>query len=131
MSELRDDPVFYGRVHTLVRQIPPGKVSTYGDVAAMVGGGSDGRAVGLAMAALGPDNADVPWQRVISRDGTISTRGLRQSELLEAEGVTFDAQGRVTMARHRWAGPDAAWCAANRYTPLPPRPPEPEQLELF
>lgn len=123
-------PDLYERIYLVARQIPAGAVSSYGDIAAIVGGGCDGRAVGSALGELGPREAEVPWQRVVSRDGTISTRGLAQRQLLEAEGVAFDAQGRAIMARHRWRGPDAAWCAANRCTPLPPRD-EPEQLALF
>lgn len=128
MSEL-DLPELFARVQLVVRQIPAGAVSSYGDVAAVVGGGCDGRLVGQALAAIGA--AEVPWQRVVSRDGTISTRGLRQRELLEAEGVAFDAQGRAVMARHRWRGPDAEWAAAHRAHTLPPRPDEPEQLTLL
>jgi len=124
-------PELFARVHLVVAQIPPGAVSSYGDVAAIVGGGCDGRLVGQALAALGEAAAHVPWQRVVSRDGTISTRGLRQRELLEAEGVAFDAQGRAVMARHRWPGPDPTWASAHRMAPLPPRPDEPEQLPLL
>lgn len=128
MSEL-NLPELFARVLLVVRQIPAGAVSSYGDVAAVVGGGCDGRLVGQALAAIG--GADVPWQRVVSRDGTISTRGLRQRELLEAEGVAFDAQGRAIMARHRWAGPAVEWAALHRFNALPPRPDEPEQLTLL
>ncbi len=123
-------PALYAQIYLVVRQIPPGEVSSYGDVAAIVGGGCDARTVGYALAELGPAEADVPWQRVVSRDGTISTRGLQQRQLLEAEGVAFDAQGRAIMARHRWRGPDPAWCAAHGCTPLPPRT-DAEQLGLF
>jgi methylated-DNA-protein-cysteine methyltransferase-like protein len=123
-------PVLYERIYLVVQQIPASAVSSYGDVAAIVGGGCDARTVGYAMAELGAREEEVPWQRVVSRDGTISTRGLLQRQLLEAEGVAFDGQGRAIMPRHRWRGPDAAWCAANGFTPLPPRD-EPEQLQLF
>jgi methylated-DNA-protein-cysteine methyltransferase-like protein len=123
-------PDLYERIYLVVRQIPAGAASSYGDVAAIVGGGCDARTVGNALAELGPREADVPWQRVVSRDGTISTRGLTQRQLLEAEGVSFDARGRANMPRHRWLGPDAEWCRANRCTPLPRRD-EPEQLELL
>ncbi|GAB4440819.1 MAG: O-6-alkylguanine-DNA--cysteine-protein methyltransferase [Chloroflexi bacterium OHK40] len=123
-------PALAARIYLAVRQIPPGQVSSYGDVAAVVGGGCDARSVGVALGALGPGEADVPWQRVVSRDGTISTRGLRQQELLAAEGVAFDSYGRVMMPRHRWRGPDAAWATANRMHTLPPRD-DAEQLELF
>ncbi|HMQ35284.1 MAG TPA: MGMT family protein [Chloroflexaceae bacterium] len=123
-------PALYARIYLVARQIPPGQVSSYGDVAAVVGGGCDARTVGYALAELGPAEDDVPWQRVVSRDGTISTRGLLQRQLLEAEGVAFDVQGRAIMPRHRWRGPDTAWCAEHGCTPLPPRD-DVEQLGLF
>lgn len=123
-------PELARRIYLVVRQIPAGAVSSYGDVAAIVGGGCDARAVGYALGDMGPDEADLPWQRVVSRDGTISTRGLLQRQLLEAEGVAFDGQGRANMPRHRWRGPDAAWCAEHGCTPLPPRD-DVEQLGLF
>lgn len=123
-------PELNERVYLVVRQIPAGAVSSYGDVAAILGGGIDARIVGYALGELGDQADAVPWQRVVSRDGTISTRGLHQREQLAAEGVAFDDAGRVIMARHRWRGPDAAWCAAHRCTPLPHRE-EPEQLGLF
>jgi methylated-DNA-protein-cysteine methyltransferase-like protein len=123
-------PPLYERIYLVVQQIPAGTASSYGDIAAIVGGGCDARTVGYALAELGPREADVPWQRVVSRDGTISTRGLLQRQLLQAEGVALDDEGRIIMPRHRWRGPDAAWCEANRCTPLPQRD-EPEQLSLF
>lgn len=123
-------PALYERIYLVVRQIPAGELSSYGDVAAVVGGGCDARTVGYALGDLGPRQAEVPWQRVVSRDGTISTRGLLQRQLLEGEGVAFDAQGRAILTRHRWRGPDPAWCAANGCVPLPPRD-DVEQLGLF
>jgi methylated-DNA-protein-cysteine methyltransferase-like protein len=77
--------------------------------------------------------AIVPWQRVINREGGISTRGARQRELLEAEGVGFDASGHVIMARFHWAGPSAEWAAAHRFNTLPPHKPgsDAEQLSFL
>lgn len=124
------DFALYERIYLVVEQVPSGVVATYGDIAAIVGGGCDARTVGYALGAIPANHADVPWQRIINREGGISTRGLAQRELLESEGVAFDAQGHVILARHRWAGPDAAWAAANRFTPLPPRD-DAEQLSLF
>lgn len=121
-GSLRDAPV-YERIYAVVRQIPAGKVTTYGQVAAMVGG-CTARMVGYAMAAL-PDGSDVPWQRVINRQGKVSPRssGLgsaRQRQLLEAEGVTFDAQHRVDFDQVGWSGPEWPWLEANGFHPLPP-----------
>ena len=84
------------RIYAVVARIPPGMVATYGDIAAIVGL-EDAREVGNALREL-PAGSDLPWQRVLSRDGTISTRGLRQRELLAAE-----------------------WAAAHGCRTLPPR----------
>jgi methylated-DNA-protein-cysteine methyltransferase related protein len=121
----------YEKIYLVVEQIPAGQVSSYGDIAEIVGGGIDARTVGYALGELGAQAAHVPWQRVVNREGAISTRGLEQRALLEAEGVAFDAHERIIMARHRWAGPGAEWAAANGCNVLPVRPAEPEQLSLF
>ena len=98
--------LFYERVHTLVRQIPPGNVVTYGQVAALLGSPRAARAVGYALRFL-PVGTDVPWHRVINHRGQISLRTpiespLLQRLLLEEEGVVFDAEGRVDLALYRW-----------------------------
>ena len=103
------DTPLYERIYSIVRQIPPGKVGTYGQVASLVGS-CTARMVGYALAAL-PYDTDVPWQRVINRMGGISPRsggagGALQRQLLEAEGVTFDEAGRVDFAVAGWPGPD-------------------------
>jgi len=99
----------YERIYNMVRQIPPGKVATYGQIAKIVDR-CTAHMVGYAMAAL-PPNTDVPWQRVINYKGEISRRsrgdgGLRQRKLLEAEGLQFDERGRVDLKKIRWAGLD-------------------------
>jgi len=125
------DLALYERIYQVVAQIPPAMVATYGDIATIVGGGCEARVVGYALGDLPPDRAgQVAWQRVVSRDGLISTRGLKQRQLLAAEGVAFDAHDRILMARHHWAGPDAAWAASNGFHLLPPRD-DAEQLSLF
>jgi methylated-DNA-protein-cysteine methyltransferase-like protein len=60
-----------------------------------------------------PTGSDIPWHRVINSQGRISIRanGLpdsRQRSLLEAEGVEFDALGRVDFQRFGWSRPDSA-----------------------
>jgi methylated-DNA-protein-cysteine methyltransferase-like protein len=95
----------FPRVYDFVRQVPRGKVTTYGDVAQLVGQGCDARVVGYAMAAC-PD--DIPWQRVINSQGKISLKGdaaQRQRLRLEAEGIAFDARGKIDLNRFRWSGP--------------------------
>lgn len=98
----------YSAIYDAVRRIPRGRVATYGQVATLAGLPGRARQVGYALHALrGPDDHHVPWHRVINARGEISARagtGLEehaQRQLLEAEGVTFNPQGRVT-ARFRW-----------------------------
>jgi methylated-DNA-protein-cysteine methyltransferase-like protein len=104
---------FHAQVWDLVRQIPRGQVATYGQIAKLLPPptGVDLEAyrafgprwVGGAMAAC-PD--DVPWQRVINSKGEISSRAgaERQRQLLEQEGVEFDARGRIDLKRYGWKG---------------------------
>jgi methylated-DNA-protein-cysteine methyltransferase-like protein len=92
----------YSRIYALVSLIPPGRVTTYGRIARQAG--CTARTVGFAMAAL-PVGHDVPWQRVINSQGKVSPRrngdgDLIQRLLLEAEGVRFDARGRVDLVRY-------------------------------
>ena len=98
------------RIWAVVRRIPPGRVATYGQVAALAGLAGGARQVGYALAAL-PDGSDVPWQRVVNARGEESARAEPgadhfQRHLLEEEGVRFDRRGRIDLARHRW-DPDA------------------------
>ncbi|GAB4122710.1 MAG: O-6-alkylguanine-DNA--cysteine-protein methyltransferase [Roseiflexaceae bacterium] len=129
-SDTSNSPL-YERIYLVVQQIPAGQVASYGDVASVVGGGCEARVVGEALGLLPTDRAEqVPWQRVVNREGAISTKGLRQRELLEQEGVLFDQHGRVIMVRCRWLGPQPAWAAANGFQTLPDRD-DAEQLSLF
>lgn len=103
---------FYEQVWSLVRQIPVGKVLTYGQIAKMIPPPSGveieayaafaPRWVGAAMAAC-PD--DLPWQRVINAQGRISKRdgAEKQRQLLEQEGVEFDAKDKVDLNKYGWS----------------------------
>jgi methylated-DNA-protein-cysteine methyltransferase-like protein len=108
------DPLAFNlQVWELVRQIPPGKVSTYGWIAAMLPvppgmtprdfAAFGPRWVGGAMARC-PD--DVPWQRVVNAQGKISPRpgSEHQRQLLEAEGVIFNERERIDLSRFGWEG---------------------------
>jgi methylated-DNA-protein-cysteine methyltransferase-like protein len=111
-----DPIIFKHQVWDLVRQVPRGKVATYGQIARLLPPpeGVDARAyqvlgprwTGGAMAAC-PD--DVPWQRVINSKGEISPRpgAEQQRQLLEEEGVVFSERGRVDLKVYGWEGPDA------------------------
>ncbi|MGK2905106.1 MAG: MGMT family protein [Desulfuromonadales bacterium] len=95
----------YLRIYTLIHQIPPGHVSSYGRIARMVG--CTARTVGFALAAL-PVGNDVPWQRVVNSRGEISPRAdgcgnVLQRDLLEIEGLNFDENGRIDLDVYGWA----------------------------
>ena len=101
---------FHERVYAMVTRVPPGRVSTYGDIATLLGSPRVARHVGFALAAL--TDPSVPWHRIINAKGGISTRGdlglgLDQRALLEREGVIFDERGTVDLLRYRWTFPDA------------------------
>lgn len=95
----------YQRIYAIVRQIPPGKVATYGQIARIVGGCTP-RMVGYAMSAT-PTGSEIPWQRVINARGKVSPHGdgfgtQMQRALLLEEGIAFDSQGRVDFDRFGW-----------------------------
>lgn len=101
------------QVWSIVRQIPAGKVAAYGQIAKMIPPPNGveletyaafaPRWVGGAMAAC-PD--DVPWQRVINSQGKISERAgaEKQRQLLEEEGIVFDAKDRIDLKKYGWSG---------------------------
>jgi methylated-DNA-protein-cysteine methyltransferase-like protein len=104
------EPNFFERVYILVRQIPRGKVASYGQIAALLGHPGAARTVGWALNALRDSEIDdVPWQRVINSHGRISISRVDlgadlQRALLEQEGVVFGANDRVDLQRFGWEG---------------------------
>lgn len=104
---------YYEQVWHLVRQVPYGKVVTYGQIAQMIPrpvgveleeyNAFSPRWVGGAMAAC---PADVPWQRVINSQGKISSRpsSLKQRQLLEQEGVVF-VKDKIDLKVYQWHDP--------------------------
>jgi methylated-DNA-protein-cysteine methyltransferase-like protein len=122
----------YQRIYDVVRHISHGCVATYGQVAVVVGSPVTAQQVGEAMAALRDDHSEppVPWQRVINAQGKVST-GPRQQQLLEQEGVVFNAKGHTDLQRFGWQGPDPAWAKAHGFTPLNDVDTAQKQLDLF
>jgi len=99
---LAESDGLYPRIYALVREVPSGRVTTYGRVGQAVG--CTARTVGFAMAALKP-GSEVPWQRVINAKGQVSRRrdgdgNILQRDLLEAEGVVFSPGGCVDLSRY-------------------------------
>ncbi len=98
---------YYSTIYAIVRQIPYGKVSTYGEIAKRAGLPRHARLVGYALHAL-PADSDVPWHRVVNAQGFISlqgldeTFGLNQRYLLLQEGIVFNNNGGINLISYKW-----------------------------
>jgi methylated-DNA-protein-cysteine methyltransferase related protein len=93
------------RVFEIVKQIPKGRVMTYGQIADILGEGYTARTVGFVMHTA--DDA-IPWHRVINAQGACSTGRVllpsdKQQRMLEAEGIKFDLRGKCDLKTYRWA----------------------------
>jgi methylated-DNA-protein-cysteine methyltransferase-like protein len=82
---------FYDNVYDVARQIPPGRVTSYGAIASYLGTKGSSRMVGYAMQACGNAQPPVPAHRVVNRQGLLTAKfhfgGDTMQRLLEAEGV--------------------------------------------
>jgi methylated-DNA-protein-cysteine methyltransferase-like protein len=99
---------FAERAYAVIRAIPYGRAVSYGGVAAILGAPRAARAVGRALFEL-PEGSDVPWWRVVNRNGEISIKGTLhgpalQRALLRSEGVKFDRRGRIDWRKFGWDG---------------------------
>jgi methylated-DNA-protein-cysteine methyltransferase-like protein len=99
-----DKDTVYGIIRETIRQIPRGKVSTYGEIAKFSGFIGRARMVGYAL-GNSPTGMKLPWHRVVNSQGKISFRRSRhyamQKTLLVKEGVTFKGE-KINLAKHRW-----------------------------
>ena len=98
---------FFDSVYDMVRQIPPGRVASYGDIARLLGEPRKARFVGFAMHASPGMAGGVPCHRVVFRDGGLAPGFAfggpgEQRRMLEAEGVTFADDEHVDMAACLW-----------------------------
>jgi methylated-DNA-protein-cysteine methyltransferase related protein len=97
---------FVERVYAVVREIPHGKVTTYGRIARYVGAGRSARMVGYALHNCPEDVSEVA-HRVVNRIGEL-TGGWSWGHpaimrgLLEDEGITFVDEYQVDLERHLW-----------------------------
>ena len=97
---------FNESVYDIVRQIPCGRVTTYGQIARMIGRPRNARFVGFAL-HVNPEPGIIPCHRVVFKDGSLAPGFAfggedEQRRLLESEGVSFLPNGRVDMNRCAW-----------------------------
>jgi methylated-DNA-protein-cysteine methyltransferase related protein len=96
-------------VYRLVKQIPRGRVLSYGAVAKILRLSGGARSAGRAMAAT-PSGKGIPWHRVLGAGGKLLIRepyASLQKKLLESEGVEV-IESRVNLKRHLWTPPKKA-----------------------
>ena len=99
---------FFDSVYEILRQVPQGKVITYGGIARLIGNPKTARQVGWALHS-NPEPGVIPCHRVVNREGYLSGGfafgGMEaQRMLLEAEGVEVDDDGRVDLSKYLWPG---------------------------
>ena len=95
-------------IYSVIKEIPRGRIATYGQIATMVKSGLPARIVGYALHCL-PENTDVPWHRVINSKGTISYVAMSneydslQQKILEQEGIIFSSDGKTDLNKYLWS----------------------------
>lgn len=99
MSEneyLQTDKSLRDKVYSLMAELPPNRVTTYGDLAAMAGAPLAARIVG-GIAHTGPD--ELPWHRLVNSQGGLAVGfpggQMVQRQLLEQDGIVCDEHWRV------------------------------------
>ena len=96
----------FEKIYETVKQIPRGQVATYGQIAFLAGNPRWSRIVGYAL-HQNPQPGIIPCHRVVDRFGRVANSFAfggadTQRSLLEAEGVTFEADGHIDLARYGW-----------------------------
>lgn len=100
MAKVLDEALVY-EILSVVEEIPPGRVATYGQIARLIGRAQNGRLVGLVLSRA-ELYGDYPCHRVVNHAGRPAPCFLDQRERLEAEGVTFRPNGCVDMRAYQW-----------------------------
>ena len=94
----------FEKIYEVVKSIPKGKVATYGQVAFLAGNPRWARVVGYAL-HVNPDTSVIPCHRVVNREGRLAP-GFAfggeevQRQLLEAEGIVFEPDGRIDLRKY-------------------------------
>ena len=95
----------FEKIYEVVSNIPKGKVATYGQVALLAGNPRWARVVGYAL-HVNPYPGIIPCHRVVNREGRVAPPGFAfggkgvQRQLLEAEGIVFEPDGRIDLEKY-------------------------------
>jgi methylated-DNA-protein-cysteine methyltransferase related protein len=98
---------FFSKVYEIVKQIPPGRVTSYGAIARYLGTTGSARMVGWAMNASHSHIEFVPAHRVVNRNGLLTGKHHfdtpnAMKELLENEGIQFKGDQILDFEKHFW-----------------------------
>lgn len=94
----------FEKIYEVVKSIPKGRVATYGQVALLAGNPRWARVVGYAL-HVNPEPGIIPCHRVVNREGKVAPgfafggEGV-QRQLLESEGIVFESDGRIDLAKY-------------------------------
>ncbi len=96
----------FEKIYEVVKQIPKGKVATYGLVALLAGNPRLARVVGYAL-HVNPEPGIIPCHRVVNRNGEVSAAFAfggenMQKLLLSEEGIEFTAEGKIDLNKYLW-----------------------------
>ena len=92
---------FCRNVYAIVREIPTGKVLTYGEIARLLGKPQASRMVGYALKHV-PTNNLLPCHRVVNAQGRLVPGWNEQKSLLLAEGICFKQNGKIDLEKYLW-----------------------------
>lgn len=100
MKQILCEHLIY-KILSVVEEIPPGYVATYGQIAALIGRERNARLVGTVLSRA-DRYGSYPCHRVVNAQGRTAPGWSTQRLLLEEEGVSFRANGCVDLKKHRW-----------------------------
>ena len=97
----------YLKIYEVVKQIPPGRVTTYGAIASFIGLSGSARTVGWAMNCSHYSGAGIPAHRVVNRNGLLTGKHhfetmLTMQELLESEGIEIEDDRIMNFKQKFW-----------------------------
>ena len=95
-----DENLIY-EILSLVGEIPPGRVATYGQIARLIGRRKNARLVGKVL-SLSQYYGPYPCHRVVNHAGRLAPGWPEQAELLRREGVSLIDPGHVSLRQYQW-----------------------------
>ncbi len=105
--EQKDNNDFFSRVYDVTRQVPYGRVTSYGAIARYLGSGRSARMVGWALNASHSSSGFVPAHRVVNHNGLLTGKhhfgnSSTMQQLLENEGITVEDDAVVNFREKFW-----------------------------